>query len=67
MSKNTDLAYYCPQCKPPKPILPNTKKQISNAFGVGKQYKDPKEKNKFVKRFDNILNNYGFYWKLKPE
>lgn len=36
MSKNTDLAYYCPRCKPPKPIVSNTKKQTSNGFGFGK-------------------------------
>jgi hypothetical protein len=65
MSKNTDLTYYCPRCKPPKQVMHHNKKQ-SVAPKEGREYKDPKDKNRFVKRIDTILNGYGFYWKLKP-
>lgn len=66
MSKYTDLAYYCPRCKPLKPV---TNKKLSSAPSRDntKDFKDFKDKNKFVKRNDCILNGYGFYWKLKPE
>ena len=45
----------------------NPNKKTSNPPRELKEYRETKDKNKFVKRNDFILNSYGFYWKLKPE
>ena len=67
-----DFPYECPECRTTKIAAPLKKPSICKDKDREKE-KDPlesrnwKDKNKFAKRDDRILNSYGFFWKLKPE